>query len=193
MLKHTRFFQKCLLLLSVLSIASCTPDFDPPPSTAIVQPGMSGEISYNINGTDVMCTGLPSALATLTTTNPGFWIVGLDLDLNANIQDPTSVYTYRIDLLIQNVNDINDLVGATIPLEDDVINASTDMHFIASGVNQLDPIKQFMFTDLTFNISSVSNNLINGTFSGTIEHYSTGDTRTITNGKIIDVLYTVEP
>jgi len=187
MLKQFRFFQSWVLVLSILSIASCAPDFDPPPTVAA--PGaIGGEILYDFQGTHVHCDGLPNATAGLFTTHPSFWVTGADYDVTAT--DPTQLFNYKIDMLLENVTDINDIVSVNIPLEDNVANPNTDM-YITAVISTADG-DFYEFTSLTFNITSVANGKLNGTFSGTVEDTWSGGTYQVTNGKFIDVMYVTE-
>ncbi len=188
MLKTSHVFQKLMLVLSVLTAVSCNPDFDPPPN--VNQTGGNGQILYNFSGTDVTCTGIGSATSALLTTEPIAWIVGINLDPNA--ADIASAYTHRVDFTIDNVYSMSDLVGLTIPLEDDVSNTTTDIHISNAVISTLNPVNFYNFTDINFQITSVTNNTINGTFSGTTENVMTGDIKNVTNGQFIDLYYVIE-
>ncbi len=190
MLKQFRFFQSWILILSILSIASCAPDFDPPPS--VTAPGaLGGQILYDFQGNHIHCEGLLNATAGLFTTHPSFWITGADYEIdNIDPNNPNIDFTYRIDFLLHNVTDINAIVGANIPLEDDVVDPSVDMYLtIAISTPASD---MYEFTSINFNITSVSNSKVSGTFSGTVEDVWSGGTHQVTNGKVIDVDYASE-
>ena len=189
MLKASHVFQKLMLVFSVLALASCNPDFNPPPN---VGPPGNGQIIYNFSGTNVTCTGIGPTAAALFTTEPFATITGININPNANANNLNNVYTHRVDFAIDNIYSMNDLVGQTIPLQDDVVNASTDMYFSAATVSTLNPVKFYEFTELNFQITNVTSNTISGTFSGTLEEMGSGDVKTVTNGQLIDVYYVIE-